>query len=702
MEGGQLDSLDIFTYLVVGPISALFSLVLFVVHLFSPELRAQPGDLVMMIAFSELLLCAHWISSAIHTSSITTDYREDSAFCQINSVIAVGSAALEITYNLCFLTYIFFKIKTAIRPGYMPRKTYHIFCWIVTLFVLFSSRNKMYKKNPYGTCSIKMSEKDIYVGAALILGSLSIAAFVFIYTRNNLPTVGAKASEVRREFMSYYKRYIKTLIIMWSLIFLTFCFQLLSTKGYKWEVQLFNMGRLGNTVKVLMPLMLVLLRTEDPHIRKYIDKHFLQIIDKTGSLSFLKRSDSTVDKEKESLLINGSSSFIQEEQRPNSNSIAADKELEMEMYMDSNDQNWFNAMSCSRKETFVRTVLASIQTYYPQVLEEMDGEPLVPNDSSGLAKIVVEGKELIKNLRTDKDIFDCEMSIYAPNLFRHILMQLTEPLDFSASLDIDANAEAIKCAGESGGGASGELFVFSADRRLIVKTMTLEEYYVFLQLIFDYGEHFVQHPHSLIGKIFGLFDFNLQGSDKSIKLIVMENIFRVPKQAILRMYDMKGSTHSRKVLKSYEGWNSKTREKRVLKDLDFLQTETKIPVKETSLVNAQSLMKRIETDVELFRSHKIIDYSIVVAVVEKAACPPEVIQRELSDNQAHVIESDSDSELFYYVGIIDYFQLYTFKKSAERFLKRTQACSPSLETSSQPPSHYARRFVLFMKNIFSK
>ena len=106
-------------------------------------------------------------------------------------------------------------------------------------------------------------------------------------------------------------------------------------------------------------------------------------------------------------------------------------------------------------------------------------------------------------------------------------------------------------------------------------------------------------------------------------------------------------------------------------------------------------MSIIRSDVEFFRKHAIIDYSMIVAVVSRKLCPQDIISKEVSAGGYHLIASP-DLNYFYIIGIIDYFQLYTWKKSIERAVKRVKTCSPLLETSSQPPDRYARRFSRFM------
>lgn len=188
-------------------------------------------------------------------------------------------------------------------------------------------------------------------------------------------------------------------------------------------------------------------------------------------------------------------------------------------------------------------------------------------------------------------------------------------MDFKESLDINKNEDKIKKAGESGGGASGELFLFTHDNELILKTATPQEVTMFKDVLFDYKEHFIKHPRSLIGRIYGLFDFSFRESDKSIRLILMENLFKINSDSILRKYDLKGSSHSRRVFKNPKEQQKLSKENRidkVMKDLDFLDIDKDIQILPDEKMD---ILRIIDRDVEFFTDNGIIDYSIIMAVV---------------------------------------------------------------------------------------
>ena len=224
----------------------------------------------------------------------------------------------------------------------------------------------------------------------------------------------------------------------------------------------------------------------------------------------------------------------------------------------------------------------------------------------------IDGHALMKTLQSEKSIIDCKFTLYCPALFREVIDSHYQSLNLTESLCIFLNAEKIKKAGESGGGASGELFMFSHDGKLILKTANHDEVEVFKNIMLSYKNHLKSNHKSQIGKILGLFDFNFEGSDRSIKLILMENLFTLSGECILRKYDMKGSKHSRKVLKTYDNIKTDTIVDKIMKDTDFLEIDKEICLSKSK---RDELVKSIEADVAYFTSHQIIDYSIILAVV---------------------------------------------------------------------------------------
>lgn len=108
----------------------------------------------------------------------------------------------------------------------------------------------------------------------------------------------------------------------------------------------------------------------------------------------------------------------------------------------------------------------------------------------------MSGDLLKEDLNTERSILDCKFTIYSPNHFRDIIDSAWQKVNLRYSLDVNLNEEKIKKAGESGGGASGELFMFTHDSKLILKTATLSDVKVFQEILTSYKDHFKSNKRS--------------------------------------------------------------------------------------------------------------------------------------------------------------------------------------------------------------
>jgi hypothetical protein len=132
------------------------------------------------------------------------------------------------------------------------------------------------------------------------------------------------------------------------------------------------------------------------------------------------------------------------------------------------------------------------------------------------------------------------VTAFGPSLMKTVWESGDFGFDLADSFDIHKNEESIQKAGAQQGGASGELFFFSHDKRLIFKTINQSETTLFKEMMWDYAMYMKNHPKTFIGRIFGLFTFSFKGQDTSITIILQENIFLFPREIALREYDMKG------------------------------------------------------------------------------------------------------------------------------------------------------------------
>jgi len=86
------------------------------------------------------------------------------------------------------------------------------------------------------------------------------------------------------------------------------------------------------------------------------------------------------------------------------------------------------------------------------------------------------------------------------------------------------------------------------------------------------------------------------------------------------------------------------------------------------------LMTSLQADVTFFQLHRIIDYSLLISVVDMTKLSPNYLKTELLERNHHIFKCCEQPNICYFVGIIDYFQLYNFQKKSERLLKKTLKC----------------------------
>lgn len=735
---------DSYAYIVVCPLNMIASTLLIIAHLWYKELRKHPGDLIVMIALSELGLSVHWFMSGVRSDFITKGYDDEGAFCKANSYVAVIAASFDTIYNMAFLTSIVFQLqdtikgKTIIKPW-----MYHVGVFVASSILILSNQKKM-GRNKFGTCSVDLTQSDVALGGILVVLYSGFASFVFNYVRRKLGSLVGKQSHLKRDFLNYYGSYIKAFIIMNSIVFVGYICQLVSFNSQKnsawdsFEMIVFNLGQMCNCCKVLMPLLLFFIRAQDPTIAKNIFKPITTVSNELGKLAvlqrkmtqnmanFLNRKASEEDNKEQDLSVptlsphdneggvttpegikEGTHSIIEGQASPPAGSPGSREStskkfaFEDEIMTDNpDDLSWMALMPKLMKNACTATFVASIAGFYSKEIKRIKAEenPEEEIRSSWVDEVSftkIEPEKSMDELGTQESLMHSRVAFYAPRLFSKIIDSAITPIDFEDSMGIDKNKEQIRKAGESGGGASGELFMFSADKKLILKTITKEEFLVFLAIIKDYCKHLNEHPNSLIGRIYSLYSVEFTDTRKKVYLILMENVFSKVFGPILRKYDMKGSTYKRKVRANYQDISSLSEISEILKDVDFDEIEKRISFKTED--QRKSILDRLQTDSHFFKKNLLIDYSVIFGVVNRNGCNREELEKEAKEANTRIIDT-GDGEKYYVIGIIDYFQLYTWGKAIERFVKRVSKCSPNLETSSQPPTHYSNRFVKFFEN----
>uniref|UniRef100_A0A6B2L6A1 PIPK domain-containing protein n=1 Tax=Arcella intermedia TaxID=1963864 RepID=A0A6B2L6A1_9EUKA len=245
-------------------------------------------------------------------------------------------------------------------------------------------------------------------------------------------------------------------------------------------------------------------------------------------------------------------------------------------------------------------------------------------------------------------------------------------------------------------GKSGSFFVFSPDKKLIIKTIPEHEFSSMKHLIKDYYEHLMKNPDSLLIRLLGAFSLTFVHT--KVYIIFMANLFTMP---VHEKYDLKGSWVARTASESSS----------VKKDNDFTSTIL------MDAEHAKFFVNQIRADTAVLCKHNIMDYSLLLGVIprnkkdnnKKLKNSSAISLEDLSTRDEENVDLESepertsplprttftspDGELSYVISIIDILQTYNLDKRMERITKVYALCKDKQGLSVQEPEVYRSRFV---------
>lgn len=321
-------------------------------------------------------------------------------------------------------------------------------------------------------------------------------------------------------------------------------------------------------------------------------------------------------------------------------------------------------------------------SHQPQVSMEDSVAVKLEFTAKQLAKESEDIKKLCKPCKrhTVKD-YQFSITERQPLIFAS-LRQLSS-CNLLSSLDPVSNQRILKKNIGNRGGRSNAFIYVSFDRQIVLKSLTKSERILLTeQLLPDYS-HRMHENNSVLGRIVGVFTLR---TSKGLKqhIAVMENVLSGGE--ITAIFDMKGSRLARKKLKhSQEVTVEMLPSYEVYKDLDFFQTQKRLFVEE---MEREKIRKGVMQDVEMLKKHGIMDYSLLIAVGRQGRGGSRYLY------QASGLELGK----VYFMGVIDYLQLYNRQKQLEG-LGKSLLSGRREEVSSVDPETYARRFVKLVEQV---
>eukprot|EP00357_Protocruzia_adherens_P012705 CAMPEP_0114973390 /NCGR_PEP_ID=MMETSP0216-20121206/926_1 /TAXON_ID=223996 /ORGANISM="Protocruzia adherens, Strain Boccale" /LENGTH=472 /DNA_ID=CAMNT_0002333873 /DNA_START=808 /DNA_END=2227 /DNA_ORIENTATION=- len=311
----------------------------------------------------------------------------------------------------------------------------------------------------------------------------------------------------------------------------------------------------------------------------------------------------------------------------------------------------------------------------------------------------------------DQDIyhsFHVEIKVYFALQFESIRRRMGVHLeDLFDSLDPLINIEALKSAKRSAG-KSGSFFLFTTDGKYILKTISHDDVKAMRSLgkgsvlegnSNNYFEYLEQHSKTFLGRVLGAFRLRHAFFGSKLYVCLMENVNTCLDGSFRHLtYDLKGSSYSRSVLakSSLRNFNPEEASGKILKDNDFKHIEQEICLSDEDY---SRLVKQVEHDVNFLEERNLMDYSLLITIST---------QNSFSEfsfpNQKHRIYFGTNihgHRVMMAVGIIDYFQQFTFGKKMELTMKKVFTRAAKDQISSQAPDIYASRFLCGVHNVFT-
>ncbi|GCE98923.1 phosphatidylinositol-4-phosphate 5-kinase [Zygosaccharomyces mellis] len=353
-------------------------------------------------------------------------------------------------------------------------------------------------------------------------------------------------------------------------------------------------------------------------------------------------------------------------------------------------------------------------------------KPLTPADFKFTKKLAFDyhGNEL-----TPSSQYAFKFKDYCPEVFRELRCLFgLDPADYLVSLTSKYILSELNSPGKS-----GSFFYFSRDYKYIIKTIHHTEHVHLRRHLNEYYLHVKNNPDTLICQFYGLhrvkmpISFQNKIKHRKIYFLVMNNLFP-PHLAMHSTYDLKGSTWGRMTKINPQLANDENY-KPVLKDLNFLEEDQRIKL---GPLKKKKFLEQLRKDALLLSKLNTMDYSLLLGIHDLNKSKEELITSGITsgDNfsiaggtgaigsgletpirnstvvphyfkqfEGGIRSSDvfnNDTNMVYYVGIIDCLTNYSIIKKLETFWRGLR--HDLKVVSAVPPKDYAERFYEFIED----
>lgn len=241
-----------------------------------------------------------------------------------------------------------------------------------------------------------------------------------------------------------------------------------------------------------------------------------------------------------------------------------------------------------------------------------------------------------------------------------------------------------------GGAASksSNWFLLVDDMRYMLKTCTMEEADLMLDILPSYLLHIRQQATTLLPRFYGLYRLQQGNNNHGNCFFVMNNVFAA-RHPVIAKYDLKGSTRGRFASEKEKAKGAMG----TLKDLDLLRQGRPLVFADGEEAHV-NIIDAVDADTAWCCQHGLLDYSMMIGLGIRGD-EEEPLGRHIVHGEALVVVRPGDPNLMY-LGIIDILTRFTWRKRVEAIVSVLLCLG---DVSCKRPEEYGARFRRFMRHI---
>ncbi|CAG9323259.1 unnamed protein product [Blepharisma stoltei] len=621
-------------------LSLVMSVWITFIYLKFKELQRHPSGLFFWISVFDIGISQHTISLFLSPRIASagnylkelfyvlsfhqmTSKESDDISCAINQMMLCGFLSGMMCYNICVCVDLIITIRNPLIEGRSRMKYYHLCSIIVTSGeVIYNIAKNLSSRE----CQ---SSNDSFIDELMNFGVLTVLFFIylvvgivsFFYALIKLSNEMIPQHNAAKIYFRRHILYITIFWLLWGVAAIAY-----------WSNDMLN--SYGSYLCIFL----------------IVSAGFILAVIRNSESAFLKKSIYFLRRRKVKDTMKEPPDMWN---TPISNIIYSDLKAQTTFCILS---GLYEAMKNSRSSSFIASQATFTERdYAARINHEVK---LNPYNSQGLNIFKLQAPYFV-------------VTEYAPSVFAHLRsFDKIEKYLILESLNPDNNLSALIKIHEKKGG-SGSLFMFTDDQKFFMKTIAKKERQFFIRdLLKGYHHHIKKEEKSILCRTYGLFTIRVPGLSP-IELMLGQNLM-VP--GILKYYDLKGSSINRQTNSPEENFIGP------FKDGDFIADQNELVLHP---MVRDSLMEGIHADVQFLLRHGIMDYSLLVFIIDKP--------RNFTD-----LIPDAYNQEWYKLSIIDYLGKYDYARKMEHYYKAVKIGQNVYLCSVVDPKRYANRFLNFL------